>query len=153
MCKMLVRAMFKKRLGLAVFIVFCATIFIFNLNTFNLLPNLVIKRHYFNYVPVAEEEGEGDVEMSFQPWRSHNDPECSSFVVQFILNASQPLMALATYPGSGNTWIRGLIERLTGYFTGSPYADKRLFQQGIPHSSILLFNNYTTNYWKVCTAK
>ena len=90
---------------------------------------------------MAEEEGEGDVEMSFQPWRSLNDPECSSFVVQFILNASQPLMALATYPGSGNTWIRGLIERLTGYFTGSPYADKRLFQQGIPHSLLLLFNN------------
>ena len=130
------------------FVLFCLIIFLFNL-----LPSLVIKRHYFNYVPVAEEEGEGDVEMSFQPWRSLNDPECSSFVVQFILNASQPLMALATYPGSGNTWIRGLIERLTGYFTGSPYADKRLFQQGIPHSSILLFNNYTTNYWKVCTAK
>ena len=114
------------------FVLFCLIIFLFNL-----LPSLVIKRHNFNYVPVAEEEGEGDVEMSFQPWRSHNDPECSSFVVQFILNASQPLMALATYPGSGNTWIRGLIERLTGYFTGSPYADKRLFQQGIPHSLLL----------------
>ena len=118
------------------FVLFCLIIFLFNL-----LPSLVIKRHNFNYVPVAEEEGEGDVEMSFQPWRSLNDPECSSFVVQFILNASQPLMALATYPGSGNTWIRGLIERLTGYFTGSPYADKRLFQHGIPHRLLLLFYN------------
>ncbi|XP_046638667.1 WSC domain-containing protein 2-like [Daphnia pulicaria] len=39
-------------------------------------------------------------------------------------------MALMSYPGSGNTWIRGIIERLSGYFTGSIYADKDIYVKG-----------------------
>ncbi|EFX82596.1 hypothetical protein DAPPUDRAFT_316374 [Daphnia pulex] len=32
-------------------------------------------------------------------------------------------MALVSYPGSGNTWTRGIIERLSGYFTGRFYGE------------------------------
>ena len=56
-------------------------------------------------------------ELKYRPWS--DDPECQNYFVQFISNASQPPMALVSYPGSGNTWTRGSIERLTGYFTGS----------------------------------
>lgn len=56
-------------------------------------------------------------EMKYRPWNA--DPECQDYFVQFISNESYPPMALLSYPGSGNTWIRGSIERLTGYFTGS----------------------------------
>ncbi|ELU11434.1 hypothetical protein CAPTEDRAFT_193836 [Capitella teleta] len=37
-----------------------------------------------------------------------------------------PLTALASYPGSGNTWTRHLIELSTGFYTGSIYKDKVL---------------------------
>ena len=101
------------------------------INSFNLKKK--IKTQYTQLVNLTE-----SVELSFQPWST--DPECSSFVVQFIRNGSQSPMALATFPGSGNTWIRGLIERLTGYFTGSVYGDRELFKQGkknqIPQTSI-----------------
>ncbi|KAF8057273.1 Wscd1 [Scenedesmus sp. PABB004] len=34
--------------------------------------------------------------------------------------------ALMTFPGSGNTWVRHIIETLTGYHTSSVYCDKSL---------------------------
>ena len=30
-------------------------------------------------------------------------------------------VALASFPGSGNTWVRGLIEKVTGICTGEMY--------------------------------
>lgn len=39
-------------------------------------------------------------------------------------------MALVSNAGSGNTWLRGVIERLSGYFTGSAYTSKNLFVTG-----------------------
>ena len=41
-----------------------------------------------------------------------------------------PLIALASFPGSGNTWVRYLIERATGIYTGSYYDDGDLFRKG-----------------------
>ncbi|KAL3889979.1 hypothetical protein ACJMK2_002291 [Sinanodonta woodiana] len=38
-----------------------------------------------------------------------------------------PKTALASYPGSGNTWTRHLIQQATGFATGSVYCDSRLF--------------------------
>lgn len=42
------------------------------------------------------------------------------------LHEAQPSTALMTYPGSGNTWVRHIIETLTGYHTTSVYCDKTL---------------------------
>lgn len=39
-------------------------------------------------------------------------------------------VALNSFPGSGNTWIRSLIEQATGYYTGSVYMDTQLYQGG-----------------------
>ena len=39
-------------------------------------------------------------------------------------------MALASFPGSGNTWARYVIEGATGVFTGSIYNDKGLKSKG-----------------------
>ena len=41
-----------------------------------------------------------------------------------------PLVAVSSFPGSGNTWVRYLIERATGIYTGSFYNDGVLFKQG-----------------------
>ena len=39
--------------------------------------------------------------------------------------------ALASYPGSGNTWLRYLIEGATGIFTGSRYKDLQIQMYGL----------------------
>ena len=40
------------------------------------------------------------------------------------------LFLLASYPGSGNTWSRLILEELTGIYTGSTYCDKTLLASG-----------------------
>ena len=40
--------------------------------------------------------------------------------------------ALASSPGSGNTWARYLIQQVTGYATGAIYTDKKLKNSGFP---------------------
>ncbi|XP_071834775.1 sialate:O-sulfotransferase 1-like isoform X4 [Apostichopus japonicus] len=52
--------------------------------------------------------------------------ETSCMDATFMPQGSQPFVLLVSAPGSGNTWLRYLIERLTGVYTGSMYRDKRL---------------------------
>ena len=56
---------------------------------------------------------------SFIPW--FWDKECERYKISFNAKKSLPLVALASFPRSGNTWMRHLIERFTGIFTGSFY--------------------------------
>ena len=42
----------------------------------------------------------------------------------------RPPTALASFPGSGNTWLRFLIESATGVFTGSRYKDLQIQMYG-----------------------
>ena len=39
-------------------------------------------------------------------------------------------MSLSSYPGSGNTWVRYMIEEFTGYYTGSVFHDGKLYRGG-----------------------
>ncbi len=41
-----------------------------------------------------------------------------------------PIVGLASYPSSGNTWLRYLIEGASGYFTGSMYNDVSIANKG-----------------------
>jgi len=50
--------------------------------------------------------------------------------VRFGQTDSFPLTSLTSYPGSGNTWTRYLIEEYTGYYTGSVYNDIVLYKGG-----------------------
>ena len=43
----------------------------------------------------------------------------------------RPPTALASFPGSGNTWLRFLIESATGIFTGSRYKDLQIQMYGL----------------------
>ncbi|XP_071536183.1 LOW QUALITY PROTEIN: uncharacterized protein [Panulirus ornatus] len=58
------------------------------------------------------------------------DPQCRQFRVRFGEVGTLPLCALASYPGSGNTWTRHLLEAASGVFTGSTYRDQQLFMNG-----------------------
>ncbi|KAF7273793.1 hypothetical protein GWI33_013521 [Rhynchophorus ferrugineus] len=45
-------------------------------------------------------------------------------------------VALVSFPGSGNTWLRYLLQQATGYYTGSVYKDYGLLKNGFPAESI-----------------
>lgn len=49
---------------------------------------------------------------------------------QFVNARGRSVVALVSLPGSGNTWVRGLLERATGVCTGSIYCDKTLRAEG-----------------------
>ncbi|XP_064388155.1 WSCD family member AAEL009094-like isoform X2 [Halichondria panicea] len=48
----------------------------------------------------------------------------------FMNGSSRSAVALASFPGSGNTWARGLLEKATGVCTGSKYTDSLLRERG-----------------------
>ena len=62
------------------------------------------------------------------PWSG--DKKCDGFRVSFHTKKFLPLIGLASYPRSGNTWVRYLIETLTGVFTGSFYLSTALVNKG-----------------------
>ena len=69
------------------------------------------------------------------PWPTQ--AECKRYSVQFARARDLPVVGLASYPSSGNTWLRFLIEGITGYYTGSMYNDislrkKGFYGEGVP---------------------
>lgn len=48
----------------------------------------------------------------------------------FLPSKAKELVALASFPGSGNTWTRHLLELATGYYTGSYYYDMSIYDKG-----------------------
>ncbi|XP_046352586.2 WSCD family member GA21586-like [Haliotis rufescens] len=67
-----------------------------------------------------------------QGYTSHNETTASDTcpTATRFLDRPMRLTVLASYPGSGNTWLRYLIERMTGYATGSNWSDKQLLEKG-----------------------
>ncbi|KAM6907735.1 sialate:O-sulfotransferase 1 [Xenentodon cancila] len=57
----------------------------------------------------------------------------------FLPQRSTSLVALSSFPGAGNTWVRHLIELMTGYYTGSFYFDGTLYNRGFKGEK---------DYWK-----
>ncbi|XP_008115546.2 sialate:O-sulfotransferase 2 isoform X1 [Anolis carolinensis] len=49
---------------------------------------------------------------------------------RFLTSRAKQFIALASFPGAGNTWARHLIELATGYYTGSYYFDGSLYNKG-----------------------
>ena len=52
------------------------------------------------------------------------------------LDPPGPKTALASHPGSGNTWARYLIQHVSGYFTGSVYKDDSLKNSDFPAEGV-----------------
>lgn len=55
---------------------------------------------------------------------------------KFLNTTSRDPVALASFPGSGNTWVRGLLQKATGICTGGIYCDTKLRLSGYPGESI-----------------
>ena len=56
---------------------------------------------------------------------------CNGKNLQF-LHPPGPLTGLVSFPVSGNTWLRYLIQKATGYITGSFYYSHLLYENGFP---------------------
>nr|XP_053642331.1 uncharacterized protein LOC128695628 [Cherax quadricarinatus] len=63
-----------------------------------------------------------------EPWAGKTG--CMGLRVGFARRRTLPRTALASFPGSGNTWLRYLIQSATGLFTGSVYIDRELAAKG-----------------------
>ncbi|XP_060070650.1 WSCD family member CG9164-like [Ylistrum balloti] len=57
---------------------------------------------------------------------------CQPRNLSFLIDKPKHRTALISFPGSGNTWMRHLIQELTGFYTGSVYQDKGLAENGFP---------------------
>ena len=68
----------------------------------------------------------GGPEHRFWPGKG----ECGQYTTRFAVRGSLATRALVSYPGSGNTWIRYLIEAATGVYTGSVFRDKSILSAG-----------------------
>lgn len=50
---------------------------------------------------------------------------------EMSFKSSGPIVALASFPGSGNSWVRQLLESATGIYTGAVYCDKSYIERGM----------------------
>lgn len=67
---------------------------------------------------------------SYRLWKDDVDPgsQCAKFETRFGVDI--PRVWLASFPCSGNTWTRYLLEASTGIFSGSVFNDKSLYSKG-----------------------
>ena len=70
-------------------------------------------------------------------WKRTNlTAEPSRSVCRFLNASDRAPVALASFPGSGNTWVRGLLQAATGVCTGTIYCDTTLRRSGFPGESL-----------------
>ena len=71
--------------------------------------------------------------------------------MKFMRNKTERV-GLVSFPGSGNTWCRLLLEEMTECFTGSVYKDKKLLCGGmlgeeIADGSVVAIKTHNVNDW------
>lgn len=72
----------------------------------------------------------------------HPDNRCMDR--HFLPTRVNQLVALASFPGSGNTWCRHLIELATGFYSGSYYFDASLYNKGM--RGLAFIGQYTPHF-------
>ncbi|KAG7167505.1 WSC domain-containing protein 1-like 5 [Homarus americanus] len=67
---------------------------------------------------------------SWRPWGDdHPGSPCVNYETR--LGSKLTRVLLMSYPCSGNSWLRYLLEGATGFFTGSLYKEKPLYEGGL----------------------
>ena len=70
-------------------------------------------------------------------WRKTNlTSEPNRSACKFLNATGRPPIALASFSGSGNKWVRGLLQLATGVCTGGIYCDTKLRISGYPGESL-----------------
>ena len=81
---------------------------------------------------------------SYTPWP--DDLYCEEYSVEFSTEKPLPLIGLASFPRSGNTWLRYLIAGAVGIFTGSFYNSGCMISQGKRSKLNYLYDKLCLNY-------
>ena len=96
-------------------------------------PKVVDKILYYrNY----EIEYNLQVPKEFYANKTLKNPKWCNGPIRF-LDPPGPLTALASFPGSGNTWVRYLLQHSTGFATGSVYLDNSLRRGDFPGEGLI----------------
>ena len=64
---------------------------------------------------------------------------CTPLRFRTVIHPGENVVALASFPGSGNTWLRYLLQQATGIVTGSIYMDNELYKHGFPGRNFIAF--------------
>ena len=68
--------------------------------------------------------------------------------MKFSTDLKMPRTALASHPGSGNTWTRHLIQQLTGIYVGSRYRDLMVYMADKPRvTRVIQFKEWAELVW------
>ena len=68
---------------------------------------------------------------NLQPGSSIPMPPSHQHCKTMAFKNSGPVVALASFPGSGNSWVRQLLEASTGIYTGAVYCDSSYINAGM----------------------
>jgi hypothetical protein len=82
--------------------------------------------------------------------------DCDLAGAQFLRPGHHPRVALSSFPGSGNTWARILLEKATGLRTGSEYYDNKLVRAGLAGEGSAHLNDtvaFKTHWCACCRAR
>lgn len=79
--------------------------------------------------------------LTHYPWVKSRG--CEKFSTTFTKPGTLTPRGLASFPSSGNTWVRYLIEGATGIFTGSMYDDTSLMMKGM-YGEWMVYNSGMT---------
>ena len=74
--------------------------------------------------------------FSFCWKRANMEKETAQSTCHFLNASDRAPVALASFPGSGNTWVRGLLQIATDVCTGGIYCDTTLRKNGYPGESL-----------------
>jgi len=82
-------------------------------------------------------------------WRTRAESvECES--KRFLRSDSEEKIGLVSFPGSGNTWLRQMMEVVTGVYTGSTYDETELFNKGTVQLDVWCYFASTSKLsWRV----
>lgn len=58
-------------------------------------------------------------------------PQSCQHCKNMSFQSTGPVVALASFPGSGNSWVRQLLESATGIYTGAVYCDSSYINAGM----------------------
>lgn len=82
--------------------------------------------------------------------RHRNESSCP-WLAESLPQAVQTRVLLASFPGSGNSFVRLVLERVSGYLTGSTYREESLKQAGFEgemyDSNVLVVKTHLSPRW------
>ncbi|XP_071816066.1 WSCD family member CG9164-like isoform X2 [Apostichopus japonicus] len=94
----------------------------FQVDSFNHLQTNSRETGYFTTQANEDVDGDDDDDDDVDDNYDNSDDNCV-LDRRFMPKGSMPLILLLSFPGSGNTWVRYLLERSSGIYTGSAYRD------------------------------